>query len=101
MTWFTVRHDIIDAFKRSWPCHGLPDDFHSLSVETAQNGDLVDIEAYTHHPDGTDELLDWREFDGAAFTALVQDCILKGDITEESKASASSPPVSPTSPAPR
>nr|WP_250807860.1 hypothetical protein [Neorhizobium tomejilense] len=84
MTWHTIRYDIISDFKQSWPCHGLPDDFDSLSVETAENGDLVDIEAYVHHEDGTDELLEWREFDGPALSALVQDCIKLGDISDMS-----------------
>lgn len=82
MTWHTIRYDLISEFKQSWPCHGLPDDFDSLSVETAANGDVVDLEAYVHNDDGTNELLEWREFDGPALSALVQDCITLGDVTD-------------------
>lgn len=88
MTWHTIRYDIISDFKQSWPCHGLPDDFDSLSVETDEKGDVVDIEAYVHHEDGTNEQLEWREFDGTAFAALVRDCIETGDITDPSASRA-------------
>jgi hypothetical protein len=78
MTWYTLRHDSIEAFKASWPCHGLPDNLHSISCEFASNGDLVGIEAY-----GDDEsLLDSADFDGPALAALTQDCREHGDITE-------------------
>jgi hypothetical protein len=99
MTWHTIRYDGIADFKASWPCHGLPDDFGSLSVETDSKGDVVDIEAYAHHEDGSNEQLDWREFDGPALSALVDDCVASGDITDE--ASPSVTQVGPSaSPAP-
>jgi len=82
MTWHTIRYDRIHDFKQSWPCHGLPDDFDSISVETDSQGNVVDIEAYVHHGDGSNELLEWREFDGPALNALVQDCIEFGDISD-------------------
>jgi hypothetical protein len=88
----TIRYDLINDFKASWPCHGLPDDLHSLTVETDTKGDVVDIEAYTHHDDGTNEQLEWREFDGAALSALVADCITLGDILEETPAPAAGMP---------
>jgi hypothetical protein len=75
--WRTLRFDAIEAFKRSWPCHGLPDNLHSISAEFAGNGDLVDIEAYGE--DGA--LLDSAEFDGPALLALVEDCQRFGDIS--------------------
>jgi hypothetical protein len=83
MPHFTLRHDLIAEFKASWPCHGLPDDLHSITVETDRKGDVVDIAAYEHHPDGSDELLDWHDFDGAALAALVQDAIDLGDRVDE------------------
>ena len=99
MTWHTIRYDRIADLKAAWPCHGLPDDFDSLSVETDAKGDVVDIEAYVHHSDGTDELLEWHEFDGPALKALVDDCVKFGDITDE--LSPVTPcPCSSASPAP-
>lgn len=77
MTWFTVRYDYLDEFKRSWPCHGLPDMLHSISFEFASNGDLVDIEAY----DDSGVLMDSAEFDGPALLALSQDAQALGDIS--------------------
>lgn len=81
MVWHTIRYDGIDAFKKTWPAHGLPDDLHSLSVETDANGDVVDIEAYKDHEDGSSEQIEWRDFDGQAFKALVDDCVELGDIS--------------------
>lgn len=78
MAWFTLRYDGIAEFKRSWPGHGLPDSLHSVSVETASNGDLIDVEAY----DEEGRPQDTRFFDGPAFAALTQDAIVKGDISE-------------------
>lgn len=75
MTWRTLRYDAIETFKRSWPCHGLPDNLHSISFEFASNGDLVDIEAYAD--DGT--RLDSAEFDGPALLALCSDARAFGD----------------------
>lgn len=99
MTWYTIRYDHIEDLKSRWPCHGLPDDFDSLSVETDPRGNVVDIEAYVHHSDGTDEKLEWREFDGPALKALVDDCIKFGDVSD---APAPSAPAAPavTAPAP-
>lgn len=77
MAWFTLRYDSIEAFKRSWPCHGLPDNLHSVSAEFATNGDLIDLEAY----DDNEKLLDTHDFDGPALKALVDDCQIKGDLS--------------------
>jgi hypothetical protein len=77
MTWYTLRCDAIDAFKRSWPCHGLPDDLHSLSAEFASNGDLVDLEAY----DESGKRLDTHDFDGPALLTLVSDARKLGDTS--------------------
>lgn len=77
MTWHTLRYDHLDTFKRSWPCHGLPDTLHSISFEFASNGDLVDIEAF----DENEKPLDSRDFDGPALVALSQDAKAFGDIS--------------------
>jgi len=78
MVWKTLRYDAIEAFKHSWPCHGLPDNLHSLSCDFASNGDLVDIEAY----DSDGRLLDTHDFDGPALLALTQDCQASGDTSD-------------------
>lgn len=75
--WRTLRWDFIDEFKKSWPCHGLPDNLHSISCRES-NGDLVDIEAYGE----AGELLDSGTFDGPALTALVDDCLRLGDDSD-------------------
>ena len=43
---FGAGPDMIDAFKRQWPCHGLPDTLNCLVGYFAANGDLVDVEAF-------------------------------------------------------
>lgn len=70
MSWHTVGTDHIEQFKRSWPCHGLPDQLAKLACEFASNGDLVDLVAST----AEGYTLDTRAFDGPALLALVQDC---------------------------
>lgn len=82
MTCHTIRYDQIESFKAKWPCHGLPDNLHSLSVETDSRGEVVDIEAYEHNEDGSNSQLEWHEFDGSAFKALVDDCVEFGDVTD-------------------
>lgn len=79
MAWKILRRDAIDAFKRRWPAHGLPDDLESLACDFASNGDLVDLEAYAVGADGSDIRLDTHEFDGAALRALTEDCAEFGD----------------------
>ncbi|MDW9478858.1 hypothetical protein GOB57_09190 [Sinorhizobium meliloti] len=95
MTWYTIRYDRISAFKTSWPAHGLPADFDSLSVETDASGDVVDIEAYVDLPDGGSAPIEWREFDGPALKALVDDCVEYGDIADPAQ-----PPAPPSAAAP-
>lgn len=76
--WRTLRYDALDKFKRSWPCHGLPDELHSISFEFAGNGALIDIEAF----DDTGKPLDSAEFDGPALLALSQDAQKFGDLSD-------------------
>lgn len=65
----TLNREAIDAFKRSWPCHGLPDNLDLLVACFAPNGDLVDYEA----SDEDDRRLDLSEYDGGALVALIDD----------------------------
>lgn len=67
--WSILDRYHINAFKRSWPCHGLPDDLAELAFEFDPNGDLVDIEA----KDCQGKPLDTHDFDGPALLALCQD----------------------------
>jgi len=76
--WRTLRYDALDKFRRSWPCHGLPDELHSISFQFAANGDIVDIEA--HSEDG--KPMDSAEFDGPALLALSQDAQQFGDLSD-------------------
>lgn len=64
----TIEHTELDAFKRSWPCHGLPDELFQLWFTYDTRGDLVDISAINEIGDE----LDPREFDGPALAALSQ-----------------------------
>ena len=66
---FGAGPDMIDAFKRQWPCHGLPDTLNCLVGYFAANGDLVDVEAF----DADGKPLDTIKFDGPALVALVDD----------------------------
>lgn len=70
MTTKSLHYDAIElaAFKRRWPCHGLPDELESLTFVYATNGDLVDIDAR----DASDRYLDSADFDGPALLALSQ-----------------------------
>lgn len=76
MVWKTLNHVFISEFKHSWPCHGLPDDFAKLDCEFADNGDIIDLEAF----DSDGERLDTHDFDGPALLALTQDCQAFGEI---------------------
>lgn len=75
--WHTLRYDYLSEFKGKWPCHGLPDSLHSISFEFANNGDLIDIEAF----DDEARPMDSAEFDGPALVALSQDAKEFGDIS--------------------
>lgn len=74
MSLYQIERNLIDEFKQSWPCHGLPDEFDRLTVETDVRGDIVDIVAEEQLSDGSFEVLDWHEFDGPSLLALVDDC---------------------------
>ncbi|TIX43795.1 MAG: hypothetical protein E5V40_01765 [Mesorhizobium sp.] len=69
MTWHTFNRADLDAFKATWPCHGLPDSLNSLAFEIGSNGDLVDIEAKSRNG----RPLDSAAFDGPAMAALAED----------------------------
>lgn len=45
MASYTFTASQLEAFKRQWPCHGLPDKLTQLRFEFARNGDLVDYVA--------------------------------------------------------
>lgn len=64
----------IDAFKTTWPCHGLPDNLHSITCEFETNGDLADLTCRARNG----RILDTQRFDGPALLALVNDCQAKG-----------------------
>lgn len=65
----TFNRTALDAFKATWPCHGLPEKLHSIRFEFGSNGDLVDIEAKARNG----RALDAHDFDGSALVALSQD----------------------------
>lgn len=62
------RHEIA-AFKRTFPCSGLPD-LLSITFDYESNGDLCGITAV----DEDGRWIDSEEFDGAGLLALSQDC---------------------------
>ena len=64
----TLNRGEISAFKRSFPCSGIPD-LDSITFDYASNGDLVGIDA-TYEG----RYIDSAEFDGAGLLALSQDC---------------------------
>lgn len=67
--WRTIDSTLLEAFKRTWPCHGLPDDLHAIAFEFDARGELVDIDARTE----TGGYLDSSDFDTPALVALAQD----------------------------
>jgi hypothetical protein len=73
MAWYQIDRDQLDTFRRSWPCHGLPDELDTIAFEYDVRGeeicDLIDIEA--RDEDG--KLMDSSEFDGPALQALSLD----------------------------
>jgi hypothetical protein len=69
------RHEIA-AFKRTFPCSGLPD-LLSITFDYEVNGDLCGITAVDE--DGS--WIDSEEFDGAGLLALSQDCQPKPRLT--------------------
>lgn len=76
MARYRIGPEAIEAFCRSWPCHGLPDNLDALEVEFASNGDLVDLEAFNEFDGWT---LDTHDFDGPALAALVSDAAKIGE----------------------
>jgi hypothetical protein len=69
MAWFQISRDQLESFKRSWPCHDLPDELDTIAFEYAANGDLIDMDAMNEDGD----VLDTHKFDGPAMLALSQD----------------------------
>lgn len=69
MTTHTFNRAALDAFKATWPCHGLPDSLNRLTFEFGSNGDLVDIEAKARNG----RTMDSAAFDGPAMVALASD----------------------------
>ena len=67
--WIKLNHNHIEAFKRQWPCHGLPSSLHTLQFEFEANGDLCDIIAKARNG----RHLDSSTFDGPALLALCDD----------------------------
>ena len=65
---------MIQIFKNSWPCHGLPDNLERVDADFDFGGDLVNLYAQDHHGN----VLDTAEFDGPALAALVEDIQRKG-----------------------
>lgn len=64
-----LRREEIDAFKATWPCHGLPDTLNVLAFTYSDNGDLVDVHARSRNG----RPLDTHTFDGPALVALSYD----------------------------
>ena len=56
----TLTHEEISAFKRTFPCRGLPE-LNSITFEYESNGDLCGIEAF----DSDNRPIDSETFDGA------------------------------------
>lgn len=73
MTIITINYSELDAFKRSWPCHGLPDDLEWVSFMFDGRGDLVDLEAVTSVNGSLRMVVDTADFDGPALLALSED----------------------------
>jgi len=71
----TLSRAEIAAFKRTFPCSGLPD-LLSITFDYEANGDLCGITAV----DDTG-YVDSAEFDGAGLLALSQDCQPKPRLT--------------------
>src|SRR5262245_39267042 len=72
MTSYTFSASQLDAFKTQWPCHGIPSDLMSLRFEYADNGDLVDLDAFDVDGERLGEHWDYHT-DGGALVALSTD----------------------------
>jgi hypothetical protein len=67
-----IRHDTIDAFKKSWPCHGIDEavDFIVVAFDTDTGGsDLVDYQC----EDADHNEVEPGEDSGAALSALFEE----------------------------
>ena len=76
----TLNHAEVSAFKRSFPCSGIPE-LNSITFEYENNGDLCGIEAF----DSDNHPIDSEEFDGAGLLALSQDAQPKRRLTAQLK----------------
>jgi len=68
----TITKESLECFKHSWSCNGIPADVEGIVVYFANNGDVVDFEAF----DSTDTPIDLVEndnVDGLALSALFDD----------------------------
>lgn len=63
-----IKRETIDNFKKSWPCHGIPDSCDGITVYL-QNGDLVDYEMY----DVENNVIEEGDDCGDALSALFHD----------------------------
>lgn len=63
-----IEKTAIDRFKSEWPCHGISDNVDFV-VAGFHNGDLFDIDVC----DEADVTLNSDEYEGEAFTALLND----------------------------
>ena len=77
MTKKILGGQLIGEFKVSWPSHGLPDELDNIQVEL-DRGCISNIELWVCSDGGELVTVDWREFNGEALSALVQDCIKIG-----------------------
>lgn len=73
--WKRFGYSEIEAFKQSWPAHGLPV-LGEVLAEFAPNGDLTDIDCR----DPNNKELDSSDFDGPALLALIEDIQARGEI---------------------
>ena len=64
----TIEKTAIDRFKSEWPCHGISDRVDFI-VAGFHNGDLIELDVC----DAADVVLEPDEYDGEAFTALIND----------------------------
>lgn len=70
---YTFGRSDLETFRRSWPCHGLPDSLDRIWFGFGSNGDLVEIEAKARNG----RRLDSAKFDGPAWLALSRDAQAK------------------------
>lgn len=77
-----INSDTIDAFKRSWPCNGIPTTVDMIVVAFADNGDLVDYEGSDAHDEPID-LMDDENVDGHALSALFDDALANHTVVHE------------------